>query len=111
MKTVILLSGFLLFAVPAFASSELILAYCNAQPDPRECIRGFIDQQFEAQKAAQEQWNQRQSAIQLEQARMQANGMALFGAGNALINGMNQGFQHMQQPYVSTPYFTVEPHR
>ena len=40
---------------------------------------------------------------QLEQARTQANDKALFGAGNALINGMNQGLQNMQLPYNQPP--------
>ena len=47
--------------------------------------------------------------MQLEQARIQANGMALFGSGAAFVNGMNQGLQMMQQPYVSTPYFSYGP--
>jgi hypothetical protein len=37
----------------------------------------------------------------LEQARQYANGLALFGTGPALINGINQGFRQMQShPYV-----------
>jgi hypothetical protein len=35
--------------------------------------------------------------------------LALFGSGSALINGMNQGFLNMQQPYVNTPYFNYHP--
>lgn len=100
----------LLIAAPAFASSDLIVKFCNAQPDPRACIRGFIDEQVVEHQAAQEQSNRRDAEIrqqylanQLEQARIQANGMALFGSGPALIQGMNQGFQMMRQPYISTP--------
>lgn len=33
---------------------------------------------------------------QVEAARQQALGLALFGSGPALIQGMNQGFQQMQ---------------
>jgi len=36
--------------------------------------------------------------VQLEQARQQALGMALFGSGHALIQGMNQGFRPLP-PY------------
>ena len=37
-----------------------------------------------------------QGQAQVESSRQQAVGMALFGSGPALIQGMNQGMQHMQ---------------
>ena len=62
------------------------------------------------QLAAQQAWsaqveaNVRAMQQQQELARIQANGLAAFGSGNALINGMNQGFQNMQiHPYVLPP--------
>ena len=61
---------------------------------------------YELQRQMQQQYYDNQ----LEQARIQANGMALFGSGQALINGMNQGFQNMQQPrYDSQPFVPVVP--
>jgi hypothetical protein len=52
----------------------------------------------------QEQARQADREAQVEAARQQALGMAAFGSGNALINGMNQGMQNMQvHPYVLPP--------
>lgn len=108
--------GALLLASPAFASSDLIVTFCKSQPDPRACIRGFIDEQAIVHQEAQARWNQQhefmrqqQFQAQLEHARVQSNGLALFGSGAAMINGVNQGFQNMQQPYVNTPFFSVQP--
>ena len=39
----------------------------------------------------------------VEQSRQQANGLALFGTGNALVNGMNQGFNNMRLPPYHQP--------
>lgn len=51
------------------------------------------------ERNAQDRELQRQNVeAQLEMARQQALGMALFGSGAAMIQGMNQGFQNMQQP-------------
>jgi hypothetical protein len=44
---------------------------------------------------------QQQMDFQMALAQEQTRGMALFGAGNAMINGINQGFNNMRQtPYV-----------
>jgi hypothetical protein len=68
--------------------------------------RDIQQRQIDAQLAMQ----QRMIDAQLEQARLQANGMALFGTGQALINGMNQGFQNMQQPrYTPFPFVPIAP--
>jgi hypothetical protein len=66
-------------------------------------------QSQQEQFAQQRELQQRQIDAQLEQARIQANGMALFGAGNALINGMNQGFNNMRLPMSPTP-LAVQPY-
>lgn len=63
-----------------------------------------LARQREQGNSQQEQFaQQRQIDAQLEQARIQANDKALFGAGNALINGMNQGLQNMQLPHNQPP--------
>jgi len=104
MRAFLLVIGMLFVATPAFAMSESIVGYCFTTPQPQPCIENFLAQERKAQEAEQRRAD-RQMEVQLEQARIQAQGLALFGSGNALINGMNQGFNHMQQPYVSTPQF------
>jgi hypothetical protein len=92
---VLLFLGALLLASPAWAINDSIIGYCFTTANPKGCIASFVADE----RAYQLQLQQQALAAQLEQARIQANGMALFGAGNAMINGMNQGFQNMQQPY------------
>ena len=101
MKTLILLIGMLFVTVPAFAISDSVVSYCFTTATPQNCIQKFLAEERAYQQMVQREMQQNQ----LEQARMQANGMALFGAGNAMMNGVNQGFRQMQQPYVDTPYF------
>ena len=103
---VLLLLGALLIATPAYAINDSIISYCLTTQDPQRCLSSFVADERAHQERLQRETQQRQIDAQLEQARIQANGMALFGAGNALINGMNQGFRQMQQPYVNTPYFS-----
>ena len=92
---VLLFLGVLLIATPAFAINDSVISYCFTTANPKGCISTFVAEE----RAYQLQLQQQQINAQLEQARIQANGMALFGAGNAMIHGMNQGFQNMQQPY------------
>ena len=99
---VLLFLGALLIASPVFALNDSIISYCLTTQDPKHCLSSFVADE----RAYQTQLQHELIAAQLEQARMQANGMALFGAGNALVNGMNQGFRQMQQPHVNTPYFS-----
>jgi hypothetical protein len=92
---VLLAALLLLGASTVYAQSDP----CGTMPTAEQqilCLRGQVAfQQFQLQQ-------QRQHESDL--ARQQAAGMALFGSGNALINGMNQGFQHMQvHPYVLPP--------
>ena len=85
MRVGILFLGLLVFTIPAIAQS----------PDPYELQRQMLERQFEAQ---------------MEQSRIQASGMALFGSGPAMINGMNQWGQTMQQPqYAPQPFVPVMP--
>ena len=100
---VLLFVGALLVASPVLAMNDSIISYCLTTADPQRCLSSFLADERAHNDQLQREAQQRQIAAQLEQARIQANGMALFGAGNALINGMNQGFQNMQQPYVNTP--------
>jgi hypothetical protein len=71
------------------------------------CARQFSLEQYRAscmQSLSGASQAQTQDQTQRDLARQQANGLALFGSGNALINGMNQGFQNMQvHPYVLPP--------
>ena len=104
---VLLFLGALLIASPAYAIGDSLIGYCFTTPNPQACITDFMNQERQVQEAEARR-AERQQAVILEQARIQANGMALFGAGNAMINGMNQGFRQMQQPYVNTPYFSYD---
>ena len=101
MRVSTLFLGALLIASPAFALNDSVISYCFTTADPKACITSFMADE----RAYQSQLQRQYLDNQLEQARIQANGLALFGAGNAMINGMNQGFQNMQQPYVQTPYY------
>lgn len=91
--------GLLLMPAYAFALSDPTIEYCRTTPDPTLCLHVFTNQSMQ----------ERQWSVQLEQARIQSTGMVLFGSGAAFVNGMNQGLQMMQQPYVSTPYFSYWP--
>ena len=104
MKILMLLIGLLFVTVPAFAGDPVV-EYCFTTADPKAClntIQADVDQR--RREAQREVFNQ-----QLELARIQANGYALFGSGPAMINGVNQGFHQMQQPYVNTPQFQYAP--
>lgn len=92
----------LLLPVSAWAISDSIIGYCFTTANPQACIQSFNDDAQRYQREMQQEFLR----AQLEAARIQANGMALFGSGPAFINGMNQGFQNMQLPYVNTPAFT-----
>jgi len=99
MRALLFFLGLLFMTTPAFALSDAILDYCLSTKDPKACI-----QEVQAGQERHQRELQRDAyAAQLEQARLQANGLALFGSGAAMINGMNQGFQNMQQPYINTP--------
>lgn len=107
---VLLFLAALLLPIPAFALDESIIRYCFTMPNPQSCLEGQLRGERLADDAIARAHTsealilqQRMIDAQLEQARIQANGMALFGAGNALINGMNQGFQNMQLPYNQPP--------
>ena len=71
------------------------------------CAKQFSIEQYRAscmQGLLGSAQTQEQNQLQRELARQQATGMALFGSGNALINGMNQGLQNTQiHPYVLPP--------
>ena len=85
-----------LFATPAFALDRGIIEGCMMTKDPTTCIEHFSNQE--------QAYNERSRELdaQIEMNRQQAAGMALFGSGPALINGMNQGFQNMQvKPYMN----------
>ena len=72
---------------------------CGTMPTAEQqilCLRGQV--------AFQQVQLQQQRQHESDLARQQAAGMALFGSGNALINGMNQGLRQMQvHPYVLPP--------
>ena len=97
---VLLFLGALLLASPALADTDPLIEYCFTTPDPKTCLQTVM---HDVEQRRMESAQQQQLDAQREQARLQMQGMALFGAGNAMIHGMNQGFQNMQQPYVSTP--------
>lgn len=120
MRSLVIFLAVLLIPVSALALTDDVVSFCFTEPNPQQCITKSIQ---EEEKAAAAQIrlhgpggytptnppiDRQQQALdaQLETARIQANGMAMFGAGNAMVNGINQGFQNMQQPYVSTPGFS-----
>jgi hypothetical protein len=87
----------LLIASPAFAMSESALNFCKSMKDPMQCVSEFLTAEREA----------RQERVALEVAEIQASGMAAFGSGFAMINGVNQGLATMRvQPY-SVPFQPV----
>jgi hypothetical protein len=50
----------------------------------------------------QQEYNLEMQRMQLEQARIQANGMAMMGAGAVFANGMNQAFRPLPMPVMPT---------
>jgi hypothetical protein len=70
----------LLIATPAFA-------------DDAETLM-----QYQALIQQQQALLQQQQDFQMALAQEQSRGMALFGAGNAMINGMNQAFRPIPPP-------------
>lgn len=127
MRSITLLAIMILFiASPVFAMDDKIVAYCLAEPDPRECLTYVLSQEeikargrearaqreemrdqarvIAEERAAQRAAQERQYQQQMELLQEQSRGMALFGAGNAMINGMNQGLQNMQLPPPSVQF-------
>jgi len=109
MRALLFFLGLLFMTTPAWALGDSIVEFCFTTSDPQACIKQRIADEARADAAtARLHPTERVDAnaalqAQLEMARLQANGLALFGSGAAMINGMNQGFQHMQVPYVSSP--------
>ncbi len=90
----------LLIVSNAWALSESVIDYCLTTAHPKQCL---VDIQRDIAPQTGPTWEQ-QAQLQRDLARQQALGMAAFGSGNALINGMNQGFRQMQvQPYYLPP--------
>lgn len=103
MRQLLIAMAILLSPICAGAFSDRIVDYCFTTKDPHRCITSFLADERTDQFNQQRELQQRQIDAQLEQARIQANGMALFGAGNALVQGMNQSLQNMQIPYNQPP--------
>lgn len=78
-------------------------AGCETQPSlelQRACEQG-ASYSVERERAFFAEQRERDRHAQSEAARQQALGLALFGSGPALIQGMNQGFRPLppyQQP-------------
>ena len=100
MRSVVIFLAVLLSPLSAFALTDAFIDYCLTTKNPKACIQSLL----EMKQANQQELQHEAYLAQLEQARIQANGLALFGSGQALIQGMNQGFQNMQLPYVNRPY-------
>lgn len=83
-------------------SIKSLIAYCETTKVPQDCIAMF---RAEKDLANHRDMQERQIAAQQAIAREQSRGMALFGSGPALINGMNQGFQNMRLPISPPPTF------
>ncbi len=91
----------ILSASSAWALSEQAIAICLGTDNPKACLLTMQGETMQAN--GQAQWDQ-QAQLQRDLARQQALGMAAFGSGNALVNGMNQGFRQMQvHPYMLPP--------
>lgn len=102
MKTLLVLF-MLLLPVSAWAISDPLVDYCLTTKDPTRCLQEVTKWKQEyADSYQRDLAAQRQHEMNV--ARQQATGFALFGSGPALINGMNQGFQNMQvHPYYLPP--------
>ena len=76
----------------------------QTQREAQESREIRAEQRAVVERQQQRQADREQAQAQVEAARQQALGLALFGSGPAMINGMNQGFQQMQvKPYVLPP--------
>lgn len=96
----------LVLASPVFAMSDSIVDYCLTTTTPRQCITSYLAEE----RAFQQDQQARQYQSQLDLMREQSRGLALFGSGLGMINGMNQGFAMMRLP-VSPPMTTWPPVR
>ena len=95
---------FLAMTSPAFALGDAVIDYCLTTANPKACLHSVQREVEQAQRENQHVLVQQQQATQLEAARLQANGLAAFGSGRALVNGMNQGLRQMEvHPYVLPP--------
>lgn len=97
--------GCLLLASPAYAISERAIDFCFTTKDPKACVSTMLAEEQAQQRAVAEE----SLASARELARIQAQGLMLFGSGPAFINGMNNGFHQMQLPYVNTPQYQPHP--
>lgn len=96
MRTLLIIAS-LLIPGSAFALSDSIIDYCLTTANPKSCLATVIAEERNVRQDQQD----REYQARLELQREQSRGMALFGAGNAMINGMNQGFSAMHQPMVA----------
>ena len=85
-----------LSASSAWALTDSAIEFCFTTAQPKQCLVE-IQREVAANQAAPSgpHWDQ-QAQLQRDLARQQAAGMAAFGSGNALVNGMNQGLRQMQ---------------
>ena len=97
------MGGAILWAMSAGAMTEA--EECPGWKNQEACatyVQGVQTRERMRDQQRQQDWqaqqNQANRDAQLDAARQQALGMALFGSGNALINGMNQGFRPLP-PY------------
>ncbi len=102
---VILVVILVLSASSAWALSDATIDYCLTTANPKQCLQDIQRDvnAAEVRNPGGPTYDQ-QAQLQRDLARQQALGMAAFGSGNALINGMNQGFRQMQvHPYILPP--------
>src|SRR5688572_29435746 len=98
MRTLLVLIS-LLIASPAFAMNDSELNFCKAMKDPMQCVNQFLTAEHKAKREMEYlQQYLPQTDNQMAIAEEQTRGMALFGSGNAMINGMNQAFRPMPTP-------------
>ncbi len=101
MKSLLTILFLVVSAGSAWALSESVIDYCMTTANPKQCL---VDIQRDVAPVQTGPTWEQQAQLQRDLARQQAAGMAAFGSGNALINGMNQGFRQMQvQPYYLPP--------
>jgi hypothetical protein len=87
-------------------NTKSLIEYCNTTTAPQDCIAAV---RGDKELAAQRDMQERQIEAQQDLAREQSRGIALFGTGQALMNGMNQGFNTMRLPMSSAP-LAVQPY-
>ena len=95
----------ILMCLPVPALADSIVDYCFTTANPKACMQSVMDDRANYQRLLA---NEQAMRTQLEAARIQAQGLMLFGSGPAFINGMNQHLSNMRvqfEPMTIAPVY------